>query len=89
MALMPQQKTIDEQSLDKILDVIGALVIILDTEGRIVRFNQACETLTGYREDEAVGRLVWDLLVADDEVEAGEERAESLGRGGFHGSSIA
>jgi len=85
MALMPQQKTIDEQSLDKILDVIGALVIILDTEGRIVRFNQACETLTGYREDEAVGRLVWDLLVADDEVEAVQRVFNGL-RAGRHPS---
>ena len=30
-----------------ILDTVGALVIVLDPEGRIVRFNRACERSTG------------------------------------------
>ena len=59
---------IDDQSVDELLDVIGALVVFLDPDGRIVRFNKTCETVTGYREDEAVGRLLWELLITDDEV---------------------
>ena len=31
-----------------ILDTVGALVVVLDREGRIVRFNRACEQTTGY-----------------------------------------
>ncbi len=31
-----------------VLDVVGALIVVLDREGRIVRFNRACECLTGY-----------------------------------------
>ena len=34
--------------LSAILDTVGALVIVLDREGRIIRFNRACEQLTGY-----------------------------------------
>ena len=30
-----------------ILDTVGALVVVLDREGRIVRFNRACEQMTG------------------------------------------
>src|SRR5271163_2520589 len=31
-----------------ILDTVGALVVVLDSEGRILRFNPACELTTGY-----------------------------------------
>ena len=31
-----------------ILDVVGALVVVLDRDGRIVLFNRACERATGY-----------------------------------------
>jgi len=31
-----------------ILDTAGALVVVLDREGRITRFNRACEQVTGY-----------------------------------------
>src|SRR3984885_12243348 len=47
-----------------IFDTVGALVIALDREGRIVRFNRACEHITGYPAAELRGRCLWDLLVA-------------------------
>jgi two-component system, cell cycle sensor histidine kinase and response regulator CckA len=50
-----------------VLDTMGALVVVLDVEGRIVRFNRACETTTGYSFEESKGRPFWDWLVADDE----------------------
>jgi PAS domain S-box-containing protein len=34
--------------LSAILDTVGALVVVLDAEGRIARFNRACELTTGY-----------------------------------------
>ena len=46
-----------------ILDTVGALVIVLDPEGRIIRFNRACERSTGYTFAEASGRYVWDLFI--------------------------
>ncbi len=46
-----------------ILDTVGALVIVLDPEGRIVRFNRACERSTGYTFSEASGKHVWDLFI--------------------------
>lgn len=53
-----------------ILDTAGALVVVLDPEGRIVRFNRACETVTGYTIEEVRGRRVWDLLCLPEEVES-------------------
>ena len=54
--------------LSGILDTVGALVVVLDREGRIIRFNRACEELTGYGSDEAQGQPIWDLFLAGDDV---------------------
>src|SRR5580658_10409668 len=46
-----------------ILDTVGALVVVLDPEGRIIRFNRACEQMTGYSFAEVQGRFIWDLFL--------------------------
>jgi PAS domain S-box-containing protein len=55
--------------LSAILDTVGALIVVLDHQGRIVRFNRACEQTTGYRFAEVRGRYVWDLFLMPEEVE--------------------
>jgi PAS domain S-box-containing protein len=52
-----------------ILDTVGALVTVLDPEGRIVRFNRACELTTGYSLDEVRGRHIWDFFMQAEETE--------------------
>jgi two-component system, LuxR family, sensor kinase FixL len=52
-----------------IFETVGALVMVLDREGRIVRFNRACEQMTGYSMQESVGKFVWDQFVAPAEAE--------------------
>src|SRR6201996_1709531 len=41
-----------------ILDTVGALVVVLDDGGRILRFNPACEIVTGYSMEEVRGKRV-------------------------------
>ncbi len=45
-----------------VLDIVGAQVVVLDREGRIVRFNRACELLSGYSFQEVRGKHIWDIL---------------------------
>jgi PAS domain S-box-containing protein len=52
-----------------VFDIIGALVIVLDPQGRIVRFNRACEELTDYAFEEVEGHLFMDLLVPPEDRE--------------------
>ncbi len=60
----------DERNfVSAILETAGALVLVLDTEGRIVRFNQACARTTGYSFDEVKGRHTWDILSPPERVE--------------------
>ena len=55
--------------IDAVLETAGALVVVLDREGRIQRFNRACEQTTGYSSEEVMGRYVWDLFLSPDEVD--------------------
>lgn len=52
-----------------VLGTVGALVAILDPEGRIVYFNHACEKITGYSFEEVKGKPFWDLLLIPEEQE--------------------
>jgi len=52
-----------------ILDTVGALVVVLDWEGRIIRFNRTCEQMTGYSFAEVQGKFIWDLFLLPDDVE--------------------
>jgi PAS domain S-box-containing protein len=45
-------------------------VIVTDREGRFIRFNQACERLTGYSFEEVRGRPFWELFIDREEEES-------------------
>ena len=49
-----------------VLDAAGALIIILNEKGRILRFNRACERISGYAFSEVAGKYIWDLSIACD-----------------------
>ena len=53
-----------------VLSTIGALVVVLDRDGRITNFNKACEQLTGYSFDEVKGKVFWDLLLIPEEIDS-------------------
>ncbi len=46
-----------------ILETAGALVVLCDPDGRIVRFNRASEQVTGYTFDEVSGKYIWDIFL--------------------------
>jgi len=52
-----------------ILDTVGALVVVLDPDGHIIRFNRACELTTGYSLDEVRGKRIWDFFLVPEEVD--------------------
>ena len=50
-----------------VLNNAGSLILVLDKEGRIVRFNKTCERLTGYSHLELRGRYPWECLIPPEE----------------------
>jgi len=51
-----------------ILDTVEALVTVLNSEGRIQRFNRACELTTGYSLEEVRGKHIWDFFLQPEEM---------------------
>ncbi len=54
--------------IDTVLDTVGALVVVIDTEGRLVRYNAACNAATGYDFAEFVGTREWQALIPEEEA---------------------
>jgi two-component system, cell cycle sensor histidine kinase and response regulator CckA len=68
----------DSSLLSAILNSAGAMIVVLDSEGRIVRFSRACEEATGYSFAEVRGKFVWDSLLVPDEVDTAKQALRSL-----------
>jgi diguanylate cyclase (GGDEF)-like protein/PAS domain S-box-containing protein len=69
--------------LDTILGNMDCLVCVLDREGRIVRFNSACERLSGWLESEIVGQKLSETVVPREDRYAVEEVFAHLTAGHF------
>ncbi|HEX6135522.1 MAG TPA: PAS domain S-box protein [Longimicrobiales bacterium] len=77
--------------LDLTLECAPTPTLVLDSAGRVLCFNRACEELTGLSEAEVHGRALWELLVpapgamdvrrAFASLGPGRLRATSHGRG--------
>lgn len=69
----------DERNfIDTVLEIQGALVIVLDDGGNIVRFNRACEKTTGFKFEELRGKPVWDFLIPPQEQTAVKQVFQNL-----------
>lgn len=54
---------------EAVVEQAGTLVLVLDAQGHIVRFNRACELASGRRRDEVLGRHPWDVLLPPEQAE--------------------
>jgi diguanylate cyclase (GGDEF)-like protein/PAS domain S-box-containing protein len=84
-----QQKQAEE-ALDKerhlltaIIDTVETLVVVLDRQGRIIRFNRACEQITNYSFEEVKNKTFWDLFLIPEEVELVKANFKQLQAGNF------
>ncbi|WP_201773472.1 PAS domain S-box protein [Marinobacter similis] len=56
----------------------GAIMAVLDREGRVVRFNKAAELATGYSAQEIEGKLAWEYLAPPEDRAAVEAVFQQL-----------
>ena len=57
------RRAVDHEVGAALVDTTQTLVCILDREGRIVRFNPACERVTGWTSEEVVGRDARETVI--------------------------
>lgn len=53
----------------QVLQTVESLIVVLDTDGRIVAFNGACERLTGFSQDDVLGQTLSEALVPAAEMD--------------------
>ncbi len=63
---------------DAILHTVGALVVVLDPQGRIIRFNRACEQTTGYSLAQVKGKYFWELFSLPTEAQIAKNHWSKL-----------
>jgi PAS domain S-box-containing protein len=61
-----------------ILHTVGALVVVLDPQGKIIRFNRACELTSGYSFAEVSGKNIWDVFMVPEEIDRFKSDFEQL-----------
>lgn len=71
------------QHLQPVIDAAGVLIVGLDTQGRITLFNRRCSELTGYSEEEVLGRVLWDFLLPEEWIRPVRETFSNLRAGDF------
>ncbi|HEY5382926.1 MAG TPA: PAS domain S-box protein, partial [Acidobacteriaceae bacterium] len=74
---------VERNFMSAVLDTVGALVVVYDTAGRIVRFNRACEIISGYQSTDLIGKFVWDKLIPKEEVADYVEKFQRIRAGQF------
>lgn len=63
-----------------ILDTVDALVVVLDSDWRIIRSNRACEQISGYTVNEIRGRLFWELFMPPEDADRSRRIFRNLGK---------
>jgi diguanylate cyclase (GGDEF)-like protein/PAS domain S-box-containing protein len=72
----------DDRLLDAVLDAAASLIIVGDTEGRILYWNRACERVSGYTAEELGGTLaILERLIPEQERERASSVVGALTRG--------
>lgn len=65
---MAQELILERSFTAALLDTASSLIVVLDREGRIVRFNHACEQVSGYQFAEVKGQEFWNIFLSSKEA---------------------
>ncbi|WP_323123477.1 cyclic di-GMP phosphodiesterase [Burkholderia alba] len=63
---------------EQVVSEVNSVVVIVDRDGRIQRFNRLAEELTGMREEDVIGRNVWTLFMSSTEGMASSQNIASF-----------
>ncbi|SIT46751.1 modulator of Rnase II stability [Paraburkholderia piptadeniae] len=69
---------------EQVVSEVNSVVVIVDRNGRIQRFNRLAEELTGMKEEDVIGRSVWALFMSS---EAGAASSQNIS--GFFNRGVA
>lgn len=56
--------------ISTVVEASNLLVMVTDSDGRITKFNRACEEASGYEFEELKDKVFWDVLIPTEKIEA-------------------
>lgn len=69
--LKTQQQLIQERDFNStIFEMVAALLILLDPQGRIIKLNRASESTSGFKTSEVKGKTFWQTFICEGETDA-------------------
>lgn len=82
---MPKKQDLfaDGDFVRAVFETVGALIVVMDRDGRVVYFNRACEHVTGFCADEVIGEEIWTKLIPAEMCEAVQGVFDTLVAGDF------
>lgn len=83
LKLIEEELTKERDFISAVLNTAASLVMVLDSKGRVLRFNRACELTTAYSFEDVKNKPVWEFLSANPDLT--KERVGAL----LHSSSPA
>jgi diguanylate cyclase (GGDEF)-like protein/PAS domain S-box-containing protein len=69
--------------LAAVVDNAGALLVVFDPAGSIMRMNKACEAVTGLSAEDAVGSPAWEVLMPEGDPDLFRGRLAAVGPADF------
>ncbi len=75
--------TVERNFVSAVLDTVGALVLVYDTAGRVVRVNRTALASAGFSIEELVGLPYWEKLVPPEETQQAIAEFDSIRSGRF------
>ncbi|MBI2689867.1 MAG: PAS domain S-box protein [Acidobacteria bacterium] len=66
-----------------LIDYLPSLLVVVDHDGRLVRFNRTCEDLTQFSEGELRGQYIWQAVAAPADMEQAEKEMLDILAGEF------
>ncbi len=64
--------------INNLISTAGTIIIVTDEEGKIVLFNRTGKELTGFVQEDVIGKTLWDILIPDHEVHRIKTEHEKL-----------
>lgn len=61
MAKTNRNKIDKSELIDRLIYTVGALIIVIDVNGNIIKFNKKCEEMTGLKREDIEGKFIWAL----------------------------
>ncbi|MFZ6691022.1 cyclic di-GMP phosphodiesterase [Undibacterium sp. SXout20W] len=67
---------------EQVVSEVNSLVVIIDSQGKIKRFNNLCEELTGLKEEDLLGKNAHDLFIPEGEHNAARSNINDFFKNG-------